>query len=181
MNLSELFIRRPVATTLLVLAIVIFGVMGYRQLPVSDLPQIDFPTIQVQASLPGASPETMATAVATPLEKAFSGIAGVDSISSVNSQGSTNITLQFNLDRNIDAAAQDVQSMIARAQRQLPGDMPTPPSLQKQNPADSPVLFLSVSSDTLPLSQVNEYAEVMLAQRLSTVPGVAQVNLQGSQ
>ena len=127
MNLSEVFIKRPVATTLLVLAIAIFGVMGYRQLPVSDLPTIDFPTIQVQASLPGASPETMATAVATPLEKQFSAIAGVDSISSVNSQGSTSITLQFNLDRNIDAAAQDVQSMIARAQRQLPPDMPTPP------------------------------------------------------
>ena len=123
MNLSEVFIKRPVATTLLVLAITIFGVMGYRQLPVSDLPTIDFPTIQVQASLPGASPETMATAVATPLEKQFSAIAGVDSISSVNSQGSTSITLQFNLDRNIDAAAQDVQSMIARAQRQLPPDM----------------------------------------------------------
>jgi HAE1 family hydrophobic/amphiphilic exporter-1 len=181
MNLSEVFIKRPVATTLLVLAIVIFGVMGYRQLPVSDLPAIDFPTIQVQASLPGASPETMATAVATPLEKAFSAIAGVDSISSVNSQGSTNITLQFNLDRNIDAAAQDVQSMIARAQRQLPADMPTPPSLQKQNPADQAVVFLTLSTSTLPLSQLNEYAETVIAQRLSTVPGVGQVNLNGAQ
>jgi hydrophobic/amphiphilic exporter-1 (mainly G- bacteria), HAE1 family len=181
MNLSEVFIKRPVATTLIVLAIVIFGVMGYRQLPVSDLPAIDFPTIQVQASLPGASPETMATAVATPLEKAFSAIAGVDSISSVNSQGSTNITLQFNLDRNIDAAAQDVQSMIARAQRQLPSDMPTPPSLQKQNPADQAVVFLTLTTSTLPLSQLNEYAETVIAQRLSTVPGVGQVNLNGAQ
>src|SRR4051812_17306195 len=181
MNLSEIFIKRPVATTLLVLAITIFGVMGYRQLPVSDLPSIDFPTIQVQASLPGASPETMATAVATPLEKAFSAIAGVDSISSVNSQGSTNITLQFNLDRNIDAAAQDVQSMIARAQRQLPPDMPTPPSLQKQNPADQAVVFLTLSTSTLPLSQLNEYAETVIAQRLSTIPGVGQVNLNGAQ
>jgi hydrophobic/amphiphilic exporter-1 (mainly G- bacteria), HAE1 family len=181
MNLSEIFIKRPVATTLLVLAIVIFGVMGYRQLPVSDLPAIDFPTIQVQASLPGASPETMATAVATPLEKQFSAIAGVDSISSVNSQGSTNITLQFNLDRNIDAAAQDVQSMIARAQRQLPADMPTPPSLQKQNPADQPVVFLTLTTSTLPLSQLNEYAETVIAQRLSTIPGVGQVNLNGAQ
>jgi len=181
MNLSEVFIKRPVATTLLVLAITIFGVMGYRQLPVSDLPTIDFPTIQVQASLPGASPETMATAVATPLEKQFSAIAGVDSIASVNSQGSTSITLQFNLDRNIDAAAQDVQSMIARAQRQLPPDMPTPPSLQKQNPADQAVVFLTLTTTTLPLSQLNEYAETVIAQRLSTVPGVGQVNLNGAQ
>jgi len=181
MNLSEIFIKRPVATTLLVLAIAIFGVMGYRQLPVSDLPTIDFPTIQVQASLPGASPETMATAVATPLEKQFSAIAGVDSIASVNSQGSTNITLQFSLDRNIDAAAQDVQSMIARAQRQLPPDMPTPPSLQKQNPADQAVVFLTLTTSTLPLSQLNEYAETVIAQRLSTVAGVGQVNLNGAQ
>jgi HAE1 family hydrophobic/amphiphilic exporter-1 len=181
MTPSDIFIKRPIATTLLVIAIVIFGVMGYRQLPVSDLPTIDFPTIQVQASLPGASPETMATAVATPLEKQFSAIAGVDSISSVNSQGSTSITLQFNLDRDIDAAAQDVQSMIARAQRQLPPDMPTPPSLQKQNPADQPVVFLTLSSSTLPLSQLNEYAETVIAQRLSTVPGVGQVNLNGAQ
>src|SRR5688572_17292407 len=181
MNLSEVFIKRPVATTLLVLAIVIFGVMGYRQLPVSDLPAIDFPTIQVQAALPGASPETMAAAVATPLEKQFSAIAGVDSISSTNSQGQTNVTIQFNLDRDIDAAAQDVQSMIARAQRQLPPDMPTPPSLQKVNPADQAVIFLSLSSETLPLSQVNEYAETVIAQRLSTVTGVAQVNIQGAQ
>jgi HAE1 family hydrophobic/amphiphilic exporter-1 len=181
MNLSEVFIRRPVATTLIIVAIVMFGIMGYRQLPVSDLPTVDFPTIQVEAGLPGASPETMATAVATPLEKQFSAIAGVDSIISTNSQGRTNVTLQFTLDRNIDAAAQDVQSMIARAQRQLPPGMPTPPSLQKVNPADSPILFLWVASDTLPLSQVNEYAETILAQRLSTVTGVAQVNIQGSQ
>ena len=181
MNLSEIFIQRPVATTLIIVAIVMFGAMGYRQLPVSDLPTVDFPTIQVEAGLPGASPETMATAVATPLEKQFSAIAGVDSISSTNGQGRTNITIQFSLDRNIDAAAQDVQSMIARALRQLPPGMPNPPSLQKMNPADSPVLFLSVMSDTLPLSQVNEYAETILAQRLSTVTGVAQVNIQGAQ
>ncbi len=181
MNLSEVFIRRPVATTLIVVAIVIFGAMGYRLLPVSDLPSIDFPTIQVNANLPGASAETMATAVATPLERQFSAIAGVDSISSVNSQGSTNITLQFSLDRNIDAAAQDVQSMIARAQRQLPPDMPTPPSLQKQNPADQAVVFLTLSTSTLPLAQLNEYAETVIAQRLSTVRGVGQVNINGAQ
>jgi len=181
MNLSDVFIRRPVATTLVILAIVIFGAMSYQQLPVSDLPTVDYPTIQVQASLPGASPETMAAAVATPLEKQFSAIAGVDSISSTSSQGSTNVTIQFTLDRDIDAAAQDVQSMIARAARQLPPDMPTPPSLQKVNPADQAILFLALSSDTLPLSQVNEYAETVIAQRLSTVTGVAQVNLQGVQ
>jgi len=181
MNLSELFIRRPVATTLVVVAIVSFGVMGYMVLPVSDLPVVDFPVIQVQANLPGASPETMAASVATPLEKQFSAIAGVESISSTNSLGNTSITLQFGLDRNIDAAAQDVQSMIARAQRQLPPDMPTPPSLNKQNPTDQSIMFLTVSSKTLPLSQLNEYAETVVAQRLSTVPGVGQVNLNGAQ
>jgi hydrophobic/amphiphilic exporter-1 (mainly G- bacteria), HAE1 family len=181
MNLSAVFIRRPVATTLIILAILIFGVIGYRQLPVSDLPTVDYPTIQVQASLPGASPETMAASVATPLEKQFSTIAGVDSISSTSSQGNTNITLQFALDRNIDAAAQDVQSMIAKAQRQLPPDMPSPPSYQKVNPADFPILFLALSSETLPLSEVDEYAETTIAQRLSMVSGVAQVSVFGAQ
>jgi len=180
-NLSGPFIRRPVATTLIVMAMLIFGILGYRVLPVSDLPSIDFPTIQVQASLPGGGPETMAAAVATPLEKQFSTIAGVDSISSVNAQGSTNITLQFSLDRDIDAAAQDVQSMIAKTQRQLPPDMPAPPSYQKVNPADAPVLYLALSSETLPLSQVDEYAETLIAQRLSTVTGVAQVSVFGAQ
>src|SRR5512136_2112124 len=181
MNIAEPFIRRPVATTLLVLSILIFGIMGYRLLPVSDLPTVDFPTIQVNASLPGASPETMAAAVATPLEKQFSTIAGVTSISSSNSQSMTSITLQFDLSRSIDDAAQDVQSMIARAQRQLPPGMPSPPSYQKVNPADSPVLFLTLSSPTLPLSQLDRYAQNTLAQRLSMVTGVAQVNVFGSQ
>jgi HAE1 family hydrophobic/amphiphilic exporter-1 len=181
MNLSAPFIRRPVATTLIILAVLIFGVLGYRVLPVSDLPPIDFPTIQVQANLPGASPETMAAAVATPLEKQFSTIAGIDSISSVNAQGNTNITLQFALERDIDAAAQDVQSMIAKTQRQLPPEMPAPPSYQKVNPADAPVLFLALSSETLPLSQVDEYAETVIAQRLSSVSGVAQVSVFGAQ
>ncbi len=181
MNLAEPFIRRPVATTLLVLTILIFGVMGYRLLPVNDLPTVDFPTIQVNANLPGASPETMAASVATPLEKQFSTIAGVSSISSSNSQGSTSITLQFDLSRSIDAAAQDVQSMIARAQRQLPPGMPSPPSVQKVNPADAPVLFLTLSSSTLPLSQLDRYAQNLLAQRLSMITGVAQVNVFGSQ
>jgi HAE1 family hydrophobic/amphiphilic exporter-1 len=181
MNFAEPFIRRPVATTLLVVSILIFGVMGYRVLPVSDLPTVDFPTIQVNASLPGASPETMASSVATPLEKQFSTIAGVTSISSSNNQGFTNITLQFDLSRDIDAAAQDVQAMIARASRQLPPGMPSPPGFQKANPADFPVLFLTLSSSTMPLSEVDRYAEGMLAQRLSMVTGVAQVNVFGAQ
>jgi hydrophobic/amphiphilic exporter-1 (mainly G- bacteria), HAE1 family len=181
MNLAEPFIRRPVATTLLVLSILIFGIMGYQLLPVSDLPTVDFPTIQVNASLPGASPETMAASVATPLEKQFSTIAGVSSISSSNTQGSTSITLQFDLSRSIDAAAQDVQSMIARAQRSLPPGMPSPPSFQKVNPADTPVLFLTLSSPTLPLAQLDRYAQNVLAQRLSMVTGVAQVSVFGSQ
>jgi HAE1 family hydrophobic/amphiphilic exporter-1 len=181
MNFAETFIRRPVATALLVLSILIFGVMGYGLLPVSDLPTVDFPTIQVNASLPGASPETMAASVATPLEKQFSTISGVTSISSSNSLGSTNITLQFDLNRSIDGAAQDVQSMIARSQRQLPPGMPSPPSFQKVNPADSPVMFLTLSSATLPLSAVDRYAQNAIAQRLSMVSGVAQVNVFGSQ
>ena len=181
MNFAELFIRRPVATTLLVTTILIFGVLSYRVLPVSDLPTVDYPTIQVQANLPGASPSTMAASVATPLEKQFSTIAGVTSISSSNGQGNTNITLQFDLSRDIDSAAQDVQSMIARAARQLPPGMPSPPSYQKVNPADQPILFLTLSSATMPLSQVDEYAESVIAQRLSMVSGVAGVNVFGAQ
>src|SRR3954468_21119744 len=151
MNLSELFIKRPIMTTLIMLGISVFGVMSYRLLPVSDLPVIDFPTIQVQGSLPGASPETVASSVALPLEKQFSSIAGLNSINSTSSLGSTNITLQFDLDRNIDAAAQDVQSMIAKTMRQLPPQMPTPPSYQKVNPGDQPVMFLVLHSQQLPL------------------------------
>ena len=181
MNFAETFIRRPVATTLLVLTILIFGVMGYVRLPVADLPTVDYPTLQVNANLPGANPETMASAVATPLEKQFSTISGITSISSQSRQGSTNISITFDLDRNIDAAAQDVQTMIARSSRSLPPGMPSPPSYNKSNPADFPVLFLVLTSDTLPLSQVDRYAENVLAQRLSTVTGVAQVNVWGAQ
>jgi hydrophobic/amphiphilic exporter-1 (mainly G- bacteria), HAE1 family len=180
-NVAELFIRRPVATTLVMAAILVFGVFAYTQLPVSDLPNVDFPTIQVSASLPGANPDTMAAAVATPLERQFSTIAGLDSMTSVNALGLTQVTLQFNLARDIDAAAQDVQAAIAKAARQLPPDMPAPPSYQKVNPADQPVLFLGLSSSTLPLSQVDLYAETLLAQRISTVSGVAQVAVFGSQ
>jgi HAE1 family hydrophobic/amphiphilic exporter-1 len=181
MSISELFIRRPIMTSLVMLAILIFGVMGYQFLPVSDLPNVDFPTISVTANLPGASPETMASSVATPLEKEFSTIAGLDSMNSTSTLGNTQITLQFNLSRNIDAAAQDVQAAIARAQRQLPTDMPSPPSYRKVNPADQPILYLSLSSPTLRLSTVDEYAETFIAQRISTVSGVAQVQVFGSQ
>ena len=181
MSIAETFIRRPVATTLVMAAILVFGLFAYAQLPVSDLPNVDFPTIQVTANLPGANPDTMAAAVATPLERQFSTIAGLDSMTSVNAQGLSNITLQFNLARDIDAAAQDVQAAIAKAARQLPPDMPAPPSYQKVNPADQPVLFLALSSSTLPLSKVDEYAETLLAQRISTVSGVAQVGVNGSQ
>jgi len=181
MNISELFIRRPIMTTLVMLAILLFGIMGYRLLPVSDLPNVDFPTILVSASLPGASPETMASAVATPLERQFSTIAGLDSMTSTSGLGNTQITLQFNLSRNIDGAAQDVQAMIAKAAKQLPSEMPTPPSYQKVNPADQPVIYLALSSPTLPLSAVNEYADTLMAQRISMVSGVAQVQIYGSQ
>jgi HAE1 family hydrophobic/amphiphilic exporter-1 len=181
MNVPELFIRRPVMTTLVMSGILLFGLIGYRLLPVSDLPSVDYPTIQVSASLPGANPDTMASSVATPLEKQFSIIAGVDSMSSVSAQGSVQITIQFTLERNIDAAAQDVQAAIARAARQLPPNMPTPPTYQKVNPADSPILYLALSSPTLPLSTVDDYAETLLAQRISMITGVAQVSVFGSQ
>jgi hydrophobic/amphiphilic exporter-1 (mainly G- bacteria), HAE1 family len=180
-NISEVFIRRPVMTTLVMLAILVFGIVGYKLLPVSDLPNVDFPTVLVSASLPGASPETMASAVATPLERQFSTIAGLDSMTSTNGLGSTQITLQFNLDRNIDAAAQDVQAMISKAARQLPQDMPNPPTYRKVNPADQPVLYVALSSPTLPLSTVDEYAENSIAQRISMINGVAQVQVYGSQ
>jgi HAE1 family hydrophobic/amphiphilic exporter-1 len=168
-------------TTLVMLAILLFGIMGYRQLPVSDLPNVDFPTLLVSASLPGATPDTMASSVAQPLERQFSTIAGLDSMSSNSSQGGTSITLQFSLSRNIDAAAQDVQSMIAKAAHDLPQNMPSPPSYQKVNPADQPVLYMSLNSPTLRLSDVDEYAETMIAQRISMVSGVAQVQVLGAQ
>jgi HAE1 family hydrophobic/amphiphilic exporter-1 len=181
MNISDLFIRRPITTTLIMVAILLFGCIGYKLLPVSDLPSVDFPTINVSASLPGASPETMASSIATPLERQFSTIAGVDSMTSTNAQGVTNITLVFSLDRNIDAAAQDVQSMISKAAKLLPQNMPAPPSYQKVNPADQPILYLAVSSPVLPLSQVHEYADTYVGQRISMISGVAQVVIYGSQ
>jgi HAE1 family hydrophobic/amphiphilic exporter-1 len=178
---TDLFIRRPVLTTLLMAAVLLFGIMAFRLLPVSDLPNVDFPTIQVSAALPGASPETMASAVATPLEKQFTTIAGIDSMTSSSALGLTQITIQFSLDRNIDAAAQDVQAMITKAAPLLPPSMPTPPTYQKVNPADQPVIYLALSSPTLPLYMVDEYAQTSLAQRISTITGVAQVQVFGSQ
>jgi HAE1 family hydrophobic/amphiphilic exporter-1 len=180
-NIAELFVRRPVMTLLVMTGILIFGIIGYRLLPINALPNVDFPTIQVQAQLPGANPDTMASAVATPLEKQFSTIAGIDNMSSVSSSGQVTITLQFSLDRNIDAAAQDVQSAIAAAARQLPSSLPNPPTMRKVNPADFAILLLALTSETQPLSVVDDYGENLLAQRISTINGVAQVQVYGSQ
>src|SRR5262249_41078977 len=156
-------IRRPVMTTLIMIGLVAFGLLAYQQLPVNDLPSVDFPTISVSASLPGASPETMASSVATPLEKQFSTIAGVDSMVSTSSLGSTSITLQFALNRNIDDAALDVQTAISSASRSLPSTMPSPPSFRKVNPTEQSVLLLALTSETLPLSKVDQYAQTLLA------------------
>ena len=181
MNFSETFIRRPIATSLLMLAIALFGLVAYRSLPVSDLPNVDFPTLLVTASLPGASPETMASAVATPLENQFSNIAGLESMTSINSLGATQVTLEFNLNRGLDGAAVDVQAAITQAARLLPQGMPTPPTFTKVNPADQPILYLALTSKTLPLWTLDEYAETRIAQRISMVSGVAQVQVLGAQ
>jgi hydrophobic/amphiphilic exporter-1 (mainly G- bacteria), HAE1 family len=181
MHISRIFIERPVMTALVTFAILLFGIVAFRSLPVAALPTVDYPSIQVTASLPGASPETMASSVATPLERQFSTIAGVQSMSSQNTQGSTTVSVQFTLSRNIDAAAQDVQAAIAKAEGLLPANMPHPPSYQKANPADQPVLYLSLTSDTLPLYTVDEYAETILAQRISMASGVSSVQVYGAQ
>ena len=181
MTVSAAFIRRPIGTTLLSLAILLLGIAAFPLLPVAPLPQVDFPTIQVSASLTGASPETMASNVAQPLERQFSLIAGLSQMTSVNSGGQTQVTLQFDLDRNIDAAAQDVQSAITAAGGQLPATLPGPPTLRKVNPADSPVLIIATQSDTLPLTQVDDHAENILAQQISQIGGVGLVNVSGQQ
>jgi multidrug efflux pump subunit AcrB len=181
MKVSAPFIERPVMTVLLMAALVAFGLFGYSALPVSELPAVDFPTITVSASLPGADPQTMASAVATPLESQFSTIAGVASMTSQSSSGTTSVTIQFDLDRDIDGAAEDVQAAIQAASRQLPVNMPSPPTLRKVNPADAPILFLAMQSDSMPLYELDKYAENLLARQLSTLSGVAQVNVQGSQ
>ncbi len=179
MNLSAPFIRRPVMTSLVMAAFVIFGLFGYAMLPVSELPYVDFPTISVNANLPGADPETMASAVATPLENAFASVPELDSMTSSSSQGSTNITLQFRLDRNIDMAGQDVQAAIAGVLRRLPRAMPNPPVMRKVDPSAQPIFFVSLFSDTVPASKVDQYARSLLATQLSSLDGVAQVNIYG--
>ncbi|MEP6474252.1 MAG: efflux RND transporter permease subunit, partial [Gemmatimonadota bacterium] len=180
MNISGPFIRRPVMTTLIMAAILIFGIVAFRGLPVSDLPSVDYPTITVGASLAGASPETMASSVATPLERQFSTIAGLDVITSSSYQGQTSLTLQFDLDRNIDAAAADVQAAITQTIRTLPQNI-VPPSYRKVDPSAAPILLYALNSATLPLSTIDEYGETTIAQRLSTVSGVAQVVVYGTQ
>src|SRR5216684_450925 len=181
MTLSELCIRRPVMTTLMTASIIAFGVFGFRLLPVSALPKVDFPTIAVTATLPGASADTMAASVAGPIERQLSTIAGISSMSSSSSQGLSVITIQFDLNRNIDGAALDVQTALTIAQRRLPIEMTIPPSFRKVNPADFPVLFVTLGSTTLPLSAVNEYGDITVGQALSQLPGVAQVTIFGAQ
>ncbi|OOP55903.1 MAG: acriflavine resistance protein B [Candidatus Brocadia carolinensis] len=181
MNISGPFIRRPVMTTLVMVGVLLFGIAGYRFLPVSDLPSVDFPTLLVSASLPGASPETMSSSVATPLERQFSTIEGLDSMTSTSSLGSTQITLQFKLSRNIDAAAQDVQTAITQATAYLPQDLPQPPTYKKVNPADQPIMYIALSSRTLPLWELHDYADTMMAQRISMTSGVSQVQIYGPQ
>src|SRR5437588_2662679 len=181
MNISQTFIERPIATSLLMAAIALFGSVAYRSLAVSDLPNVDFPTLLVTASLPGASPDTMASAVATPLENQFSTIAGLNGMTSSNSLGNTRITLEFDLSRKLDGAAVDVQAAITQASRLLPPGMPTPPTFTKVNPADQPVLYVALTSPTLPLWTLDEYAETRLAQRVSMISGVAQVQVLGAQ
>ena len=180
MNISETFIRRPIATSLLMAGIALFGVIAYRALPVSDLPQVDYPTISVSAGLPGANPSTMASAVATPLERQFTSIAGLDSMISNSGQGSSNITLQFDLSRDIDGATVDVETAIAAAMPLLPPGMPTPPSFRKANPGDFGIISIFLTSPTMRLSDLDEYAETMVAQRISMVDGVAQVQVFGA-
>src|SRR5689334_12023842 len=181
MHFTDLFIRRAITTTLLMVGILVFGLISYFSLPVSNLPAVEYPTIQVSASLPGANPDIMASSVATPLESQFSTIAGINSMSSSSTLGTTSITLQFDLSRDIDAAAQDVQAAIARAQGGLPTNMPSPPSYSKDNPSDSPILFIAAHSDTMSPTQLDQYAESRLARQISMVSGVSRVQVFGSQ
>jgi len=181
MSISQPFIERPIATSLLMLGILVFGLASYNLLPVAALPNVDFPTITVSASLPGASPETMASSVATPLEQQFAAIQGLDQMTSTSGLGNSSITLQFELSRNIDGAAQDVQTAINAASGLLPKNLPNPPTYKKVNPADRAILIYAVYSDTMPLYKVDDYAYTILAQRLSTVPGVSQVDIGGEQ
>ncbi|HEV8313944.1 MAG TPA: efflux RND transporter permease subunit, partial [Burkholderiaceae bacterium] len=179
MNISAPFIARPVATTLITLGVALAGILGFQLLPIAPLPQVDFPTISVQANLPGASPETMAATVATPLERALGSIAGVNEITSSSSLGSTRVTLQFDLSRDINGAARDVQAALNAARSLLPSGLPSNPTYRKVNPADAPIMILSLTSDTLTRGQMYDAASTVLAQRLSQVDGVGQVNVGG--
>src|SRR5438046_2001600 len=181
MNISATFIRRPVATCLIMFGFLLFGLLAYRVLPVSDLPSVDFPTVQVSASLPGASPETMASAVATPLERQFSTIDGLDSMTSINTLGFSQVTLQFSLRRKITDVPPDIDAAIAQATPLLPAGMPQPPTYRKVNPADQPILYIALSSPSLPLWKLDDYGETLMAQRISMISGVAQVSVFGSQ
>src|SRR5919112_4970505 len=181
MGISEACIRRPVMTTLITASIIVFGAFAYRLLSVSALPAVDFPTISITATLPGASPETMAASVASPIERQLSTISGISSLTSSSSLGTTSITIQFDLNRAIDGAALDVQTALSVAQRRLPVEVTTPPSFRKVNPGDYPVLYISLISPTLPLSVVNQYGEITLAQQISQLPGIAQVLVYGAQ
>src|SRR6188472_1520638 len=181
MQISEACIRRPVMTTLITASLIVFGAFAYRLLSVSALPAVDFPTLAITATLPGASPETMAASVAAPIERQLSTIAGISALTSTSALGITTITVQFDLNRNIDGAALDVQTALTVAARRLPVEMTTPPSFRKVNPGDFPVLYISLNSPTLPLSAVNEYGEITLAQQISQLPGVAQVLVYGTQ
>ena len=181
MNISEIFIRRPIATTLLMVGVFIFGVVGYMLLPVAALPNVAFPTIVVTAQLPGASPSVMADSVAAPLEAQFTAIEGLAQMTSTSGVGQTTVTLQFDLDRNIDAAASDVQQAINAASGYLPKNLPTPPTYRKTNPSERPILIYAVTSDAVPFYQLDQYANVILGQSLSTIPGVGQVLIAGQQ
>jgi multidrug efflux pump subunit AcrB len=181
MNISEPFIRRPVATSLLMIALAVAGIAAFPLLPVAPLPQVDFPTVQVAAQLPGASPETMAATVAQPLERQFAQISGLTDITSTSTLGATSIVLQFDLDRNVDAAAQDVQAAITAANRQLPTNLPSPPTYRKVNPADSPILVIAAYSDVLPITRIDDLADTIVAQQISQIKGVAQVAIGGEQ
>src|SRR3954464_11747964 len=181
MHISAVFIKRPVAPSLLMLGLALFGVIAYRALPVSDLPNVDFPTLNVGAGLPGGDPATMASAVASPLERQFTTIAGLNEMTSSSAAGSSNVTLQFDLGRDIDSAAVDVQTAIAAVMPLLPAGMPAPPSFRKFNPADQPVMFLGLTSDVVPMYVLDDYAETMIAPRISMVSGVSQVQVQGAQ
>jgi HAE1 family hydrophobic/amphiphilic exporter-1 len=180
MNLSEPFIRRPVMTLLLTMSVVVFGVFAYKKLPVSDLPTVDYPVIQVQVAYPGASPQTMAANVATPLERAFMQIPGIDIITSKSSQGNTAFVLQFTLNKSIDAAATDVQAAISQAQGQLPTDLPAPPTFTKTNPNDQPIMYIALTSNTETKGAVYDFANTQVGQRISIIEGVSRVLVYGA-